>query len=107
MIQRTRQQDCLGAEGKQKFITNQSGREDLNLRPLVPHTSALPGCATPRFAARAPPALWAEQRAVIIAEKGANADPRSSELRSAVSGRDNSSSTRYSRRSGNAGNPLR
>ncbi len=25
-----------------------SGREDLNLRPLQPHCSALPGCATPR-----------------------------------------------------------
>ncbi len=25
-----------------------SGREDLNLRPLGPHPSALPGCATPR-----------------------------------------------------------
>ena len=24
------------------------GREDLNLRPLEPHSSALPGCATPR-----------------------------------------------------------
>src|SRR6476620_3875330 len=27
-----------------------SGREDLNLRPPVPHTGALPGCATPRSA---------------------------------------------------------
>jgi hypothetical protein len=25
-----------------------SGRQDLNLRPLVPQTSALPDCATPR-----------------------------------------------------------
>ncbi len=25
-----------------------SGREDLNLRPLAPHASTLPGCATPR-----------------------------------------------------------
>jgi hypothetical protein len=25
-----------------------SGREDLNLRPLRPERSALPGCATPR-----------------------------------------------------------
>ena len=25
-----------------------SGREDLNLRPLEPHSSALPDCATPR-----------------------------------------------------------
>ena len=25
-----------------------SGREDLNLRPLAPHASALPDCATPR-----------------------------------------------------------
>ncbi len=25
-----------------------SGRQDLNLRPPVPHTGALPGCATPR-----------------------------------------------------------
>jgi hypothetical protein len=27
---------------------NWSGREDLNLRPLQPHCSALPDCATPR-----------------------------------------------------------
>src|SRR5260370_24115764 len=27
---------------------NWSGREDLNLRPLGPEPSALPGCATPR-----------------------------------------------------------
>ena len=26
-----------------------SGREDLNLRHLTPHASALPGCATPRY----------------------------------------------------------
>lgn len=26
----------------------QSGRDDLNVRPLEPHSSALPGCATPR-----------------------------------------------------------
>ena len=26
-----------------------SGREDLNLRPLAPHASTLPGCATPRM----------------------------------------------------------
>ena len=26
----------------------ESGRQDLNLRPLTPHASALPGCATPR-----------------------------------------------------------
>src|SRR6202789_2597705 len=25
-----------------------SGRQDSNLRPLAPHASALPGCATPR-----------------------------------------------------------
>jgi hypothetical protein len=28
-----------------------SGREDLNLRPLAPHASTLPGCATPRTGA--------------------------------------------------------
>jgi hypothetical protein len=27
---------------------NWSGREDLNFRPLEPHSSALPDCATPR-----------------------------------------------------------
>lgn len=26
-----------------------SGRPDLNRRPLAPHASTLPGCATPRF----------------------------------------------------------
>ena len=29
-------------------VLNWSGREDLNLRPLEPHSSALPDCATPR-----------------------------------------------------------
>ena len=30
------------------FNEKESGREDLNLRHLTPHASALPGCATPR-----------------------------------------------------------
>ena len=30
--------------------TNWSGRQDSNLRPPVPKTGALPGCATPRLA---------------------------------------------------------
>ncbi len=30
-------------------VKNWSGREDSNFRPLVPKTSALPGCATPRL----------------------------------------------------------
>src|SRR6266496_3908878 len=30
-----------------------SGRQDLNLRPLAPQASALPGCATPRNLGRA------------------------------------------------------
>src|SRR3982074_3482581 len=29
-------------------VSNWSGRQDSNLRPLAPHASALPGCATPR-----------------------------------------------------------
>ena len=29
--------------------TNWSGRQDSNLRPPVPKTGALPGCATPRL----------------------------------------------------------
>src|SRR5690606_31173178 len=29
-------------------VSNWSGRQDLNLRPLAPHASALPDCATPR-----------------------------------------------------------
>jgi hypothetical protein len=32
----------------QWFLPNWSGREDSNLRPLQPHCSALPDCATPR-----------------------------------------------------------
>ena len=32
-----------------------SGREDLNLRPLEPHSSALPDCATPRRSFRITP----------------------------------------------------
>ena len=28
-----------------------SGRKDLNLRPLAPHASTLPDCATPRIGA--------------------------------------------------------
>jgi hypothetical protein len=31
-----------------KDFFNWSERQDLNLRPLVPQTSTLPGCATPR-----------------------------------------------------------
>ncbi len=30
-------------------LNKTSGRLDLNQRPLEPHSSALPGCATPRF----------------------------------------------------------
>ena len=30
------------------LVSNWSGRRDLNSRPLAPHASALPGCATPR-----------------------------------------------------------
>ena len=37
----------LSGNLKTLFIT-WSGRQDLNLRPLVPQTSALPDCATPR-----------------------------------------------------------
>ena len=29
-----------------------SGRQDLNLRPLAPYASGLPGCATPRHYSR-------------------------------------------------------
>ena len=29
-----------------------SGREDSNFRPLAPHASTLPGCATPRLSAK-------------------------------------------------------
>ncbi len=32
-------------------LVSWSGREDSNLRPLAPHASTLPGCATPRRAA--------------------------------------------------------
>jgi len=32
----------------ENYKGNWSGREDLNLRHLTPHASALPGCATPR-----------------------------------------------------------
>jgi hypothetical protein len=35
-----------------KLIDTWSGREDLNLRPLEPHSSALPDCATPRRESR-------------------------------------------------------
>ena len=40
-------------QGLKEFIgsirkLNWSGRQDLNLRPLAPHASALPNCATPR-----------------------------------------------------------
>lgn len=33
-------------------MLNWSGREDLNLRPLDPQSSALPSCATPRKTVR-------------------------------------------------------
>ena len=32
----------------ERLISNWSGRQDSNLRPTVPKTVALPGCATPR-----------------------------------------------------------
>ena len=32
----------------ERSISNWSGRQDSNLRPTVPKTVALPGCATPR-----------------------------------------------------------
>ena len=40
---------CRGRRGIAKIW---SGQQDLNLRPEVPKTSALPGCAIPRFFAR-------------------------------------------------------
>ena len=33
------------------FFSLWSGRQDSNLRPPVPKTGALPGCATPRLSA--------------------------------------------------------
>ena len=38
----------LDLESAGKSLFSWSGRQDLNLRPLAPHASALPGCATPR-----------------------------------------------------------
>src|ERR1700722_18753443 len=38
---------ALNAVKSRQWI-NWSGRQDSNLRPLAPHASALPGCATPR-----------------------------------------------------------
>ena len=35
-------------EFRSDLMLNWSGRPDLNRRPLAPHASALPGCATPR-----------------------------------------------------------
>ena len=35
-------------QGIEKYKKNWSGRQDLNLRPLDPQSSALPDCATPR-----------------------------------------------------------
>jgi hypothetical protein len=35
-------------ERSQRVIKEESGREDLNLRPPAPKAGALPGCATPR-----------------------------------------------------------
>src|SRR5437899_9661139 len=47
-------QRSLSAHGRNSIIgfvsEMPSGRQDLNLRPLEPHSSALPGCATPRRA---------------------------------------------------------
>ena len=39
----------VGEVGLTVTRQKKSGRQDLNLRPLAPHASALPGCATPRF----------------------------------------------------------
>ncbi len=39
------------------FKEDWSGRKDLNLRPLGPKPSALPGCATPRYSHKQTPIL--------------------------------------------------
>src|SRR5205085_2345726 len=38
---------CLSVDSE-TYVHEQSGRSDLNTRPLGPKPSALPGCATPR-----------------------------------------------------------
>jgi hypothetical protein len=43
-----------------------SGRQDSNLRPLAPHTSALPGCATTRTFKCATPALRRDATRILI-----------------------------------------
>jgi hypothetical protein len=40
---------CVGRWNEGTTKQKKSGRQDLNLRPLAPHASALPDCATPRF----------------------------------------------------------
>ncbi len=47
-----------------------SGREDLNLRPLEPHSSALPVCATPRRP-------WPDYNTAAVSPNAAQSAPRS------------------------------
>ena len=58
-----------------------SGRQDLNLRPLVPQTSALPSCATTRYSHRscrrtAPPASRAAGAPIVFLERSVSSIPR-------------------------------
>ncbi|MBM2836692.1 MAG: hypothetical protein HW409_881 [candidate division NC10 bacterium] len=53
MTQKKEQMEYLPASDPQTLMKRDtkscwSGRLDLNQRPLAPHASALPGCATPR-----------------------------------------------------------
>ncbi len=49
---------------------NWSGRQDLNLRPPVPQTDALPGCATPRPVPRGPRGKGALARMAAMPQAG-------------------------------------
>ena len=50
-----------------------SGRQDLNLRPLDPQSSALPGCATPRLRREIVADIQGPGKASAVTTTGASA----------------------------------
>ena len=56
----------MNAEAGLTCSTKWSGRQDSNLRPTVPKTVALPGCATPRLKRRLSTANQIEKQFFVL-----------------------------------------
>src|SRR2546423_14748270 len=57
-----------------QMMSEWSGREDSNLRPLGPKPSALPGCATPRRRRRK--TISADERAILASRRTCGQGPQ-------------------------------